>query len=146
MLDCSQHSIPRTGREPALPVQLRLQLWISTRTELLTASRLNFDSQLRTISQHSRAIRSASPTACDKTYVRLKIVSCGSLPLQCGRLSRLVRFGLGQQLCMLIEVETRPQFIPLATNGLHQIQAKNAYQDGARFTVTRVLLLVAAIP
>ncbi len=63
-----------------------------------------------------------------------------------GKLSRVVNFGLGQQLCMLIEVETRPQVIPLATNGLHQIPAKNAYQVGARFTVLRVLLRVAAIP
>jgi hypothetical protein len=47
---------------------------------------------------------------------------------------------------MLIEVETRPQFIPLTTNGLHQIQAKKAYQEGARFTVLRVLLLCSGNP
>ncbi len=77
---------------------------------------------------------------------RIQELVMRKVPTPMQQLSRVVRFGRGQQVCMLVEVETRHQTILLHRDHLHQIQAKKAYQESSLFTVSRVCLLVAAVP
>jgi hypothetical protein len=72
---------------------------------------------------------------------RIQELVMRKVPTPMQQLSRVVRFGRGQQVCMLVEVETRHQTILLNRDHLHQIQAKNAYQEGLFFTVARVCCL-----